>query len=268
MSSEKITFIQSNFGIENKIQSNSHPVAIYQYRTYWWKEENADKSARYACSQTKGQKCTSIIKIKGDAVVCETGHHFCQMLDEADVKCMESEQALKKMVLKETSKTIRACYNEIIKELVCMHSRNEDERQRRVYFQNLKIEGEYTETVKGDLFLRFDNQSEENRIIIFVDNESLKILSESKYWLMDGTFKCAPKNLEQLFTIHALFNNIAIACCYILSKKRDESVYREIFACLKDLALSQNILLNPKNVMADFEMASTKAFTFHFPDVE
>ncbi|CAF0944498.1 unnamed protein product, partial [Brachionus calyciflorus] len=86
MTSEKITLIQRNFGIENKIQSNSHPVAIYQYRTYWWKEENADKSVRYACSQTKRQKCTAIKKIKDEAVVVETGHHFDHMLDEADVK--------------------------------------------------------------------------------------------------------------------------------------------------------------------------------------
>lgn len=112
MINEKVTFIESNFAIEKKIKGISHPAAIYKYRKYWWKETNGDQTIRYDCSETKTQKCTSNIKINDDTVISETGYHFCQMLDEADIEFMKAEQELKKMVTSNISKTIRACYND------------------------------------------------------------------------------------------------------------------------------------------------------------
>ncbi|CAF0884111.1 unnamed protein product [Brachionus calyciflorus] len=64
---------------------------------------------------------------------------------------------------------------------------------------------------------------------------------------------------------HASIKQKSIPCCFVLSQKRDETTYPTIFAFLKDLALSLNIYLNPKKIMADFEQASTKAFRFPVP---
>ncbi|RNA13080.1 Ragulator complex LAMTOR3 [Brachionus plicatilis] len=114
-------------------------------------------------------------------------------------------------------------------------------------FSSLVINGEHAITTSGEEFLRFDNQSSSNRIIIFVDDYSFKILSESEEWFMDGTFKSAPKQMMQLFTIHALVKNI--------------------FNVLKDLALGAKLILNSKRVMTDFEALSTFAIQFHFPNV-
>ncbi|CAF1019025.1 unnamed protein product [Brachionus calyciflorus] len=53
---------------------------------------------------------------------------------------------------------------------------------------DLDISGQYAVTNGNELFLRYDNKSRKNRIIIFVDNQCLKILSESDQWFMDSTF--------------------------------------------------------------------------------
>ncbi|CAF1109505.1 unnamed protein product [Brachionus calyciflorus] len=93
-------------------------------------------------------------------------------------------------------------------------------------------------------------------------------MSKSEQWFMHGTFKCSPKELLQLFSIHAQTDHLTTPCVFILSKTRDEECYREAFGVLKDLALEKNINLNPKSVMSDFETASRNALKFHFPNVE
>ena len=85
------------------------------------------------------------------------------------------------------------------------------------------------------------NKSNNGRLFLFIDDECLKILSESDEWLMDGTFKSAPEKFLQLYTIHANanFNNnhTTIPCAYILTNSKDALTYREAFGFLKDLAL-------------------------------
>lgn len=108
-------------------------------------------------------------------------------------------------------------------------------------FSDLEIADEYASTHRKTQFLRYDNQSLTRRLIIFVDDKALEILSESDLWFMDGTFKCAPRKLLQLFTIHALVENVTFPCVYILSKKEDEEAYREAFGILKDIANAKNV---------------------------
>ena len=38
------------------------------------------------------------LKLRDNIDVIETGYHFCSQMDEADIKCLISEQAFKKMV--------------------------------------------------------------------------------------------------------------------------------------------------------------------------
>ena len=59
---------------------------------------------------------------------------------------------------------------------------------------NLEIPELYTLTDKGDLFLLYDSgiQSENQRILIFGSDRDLEMLSTSRVWLADGTFKTVP----------------------------------------------------------------------------
>ncbi|RNA21958.1 Copia [Brachionus plicatilis] len=126
-------------------------------------------------------------------------------------------------------------------------------------FSKLEITGEYTVTANNNAFLRYDNKANE-RIIIFVDDESLKILGESEEWYMDGTFKSDPIQLS-----HFLRSTQQSRIRRSIQQFR---TYRKVFSIVKDIALKQNIILKPKSMMADFEEASTLAAEFHFPGIK
>lgn len=110
------------------------------------------------------------------------------------------------------------------------------------------ISGDFSITNNNFQFLQYDNKSKEQRIIIFMDDESLRILSKSENWFMDGTFKTSPKQLLQVFTIHASIKYLneytTVPCAYILTSEKNEASYREIFGIIKDLAIKKNVGLN------------------------
>lgn len=62
---------------------------------------------------------------------------------------------------------------------------------------------------------------------------------------MDGTFKSAPIQLLQIFTIHAsikcLNEYTTVPCAYVLTSEKNEETYREVFGIIKDLAIKKNV---------------------------
>lgn len=68
--------------------------------------------------------------------------------------------------------------------------------------EGFTLPDEYKRTVDGDQFLIEDIHDGSDRAFIFGSNESLRRLSESKYLVIDGTFKTVPCLFRQLVTIH------------------------------------------------------------------
>ncbi|RNA23729.1 Ragulator complex LAMTOR3 [Brachionus plicatilis] len=286
--SEEIIYIESNFGIE-KVK-NSHSVVIYKNFRYWWSKENKDTSARYICSE---KECYASIRIKDNKVTKLGGKHYHDPITIGEIALLRASQDLKKEVTKDVSKSIQSCYQHTQMRLIqakipertiaakfpsfkklsnTLHKRRANKLPSIPdEFSKLEITGEYTVTANNNAFLRYDNKANE-RIIIFVDDESLKILGESEEWYMDGTFKSAPIQLSQLFTIHAAVKDSSqyttVPCVFILLSNKTKKTYRKVFSILKDIALKQNIILKPKSIMADFEEASTLAAEFHFPGIK
>ena len=102
-------------------------------------------------------------------------------------------------------------------------------RQAKVISEIL-LEGEYTQTTSKKEFLRYRLNSATNSIFMFACNDSLRILSESKQYFMDGTFTTAPSGFLQLFTIHALITNEVLPLVYILAQR---NVYEFIWRTQK-----------------------------------
>ena len=111
-------------------------------------------------------------------------------------------------------------------------------------FVQLDITGEFALTTGGMPFLRFDNKSEDNRIILLGCDKTIKILGESIEWFMDGTFKAAPAELLQIYSIHGRLDGHFLPCIYLLMKTKDEKSYREAFGQLKDLASVKNVFFS------------------------
>ena len=119
----------------------------------------------------------------------------------------------------------------------------------------------------NQLNLLHDNKNQTNRSIILGSQESIKTLAESTTWHVDGTFKCSPIGFIQLYTIHAFIYDSYFPCAYIITQKKSESTYRQIFARLKDIATQLDCVLNPQFAYADFEKATINALEFHFPNI-
>jgi len=133
--------------------------------------------------------------------------------------------------------------------------------------RDLKIADEYTKTMKGEQFLIFDSGASQDRILIFSNENNLKLMDQSTNWLVDGTFKTVPSLFYQLFTIH------------VLIQKGDQTVSPTIYALLTDISqltytrflkylLEIKPSLNPTSVIMDFELASMNAFKTVFPHAE
>lgn len=61
---------------------------------------------------------------------------------------------------------------------------------------------ELTTTAKGDSFLLFDNEDDEDRVIMLGTMENVRILAHCANIFCDGTFDVIPKGFGQLYTIH------------------------------------------------------------------
>ena len=128
---------------------------------------------------------------------------------------------------------------------------------------------EFTVIIDKKLFLQYDNKSKSNRILIFASDFGIKLLGDSHRWQSDGTFFCAPKPFTQAYYIMGgKPNEKLLPCVYVLQMKRDFEAYNEVFHQLKHLGVKNNVSLNPKRGLTDFESAARKALKFNFPGIQ
>lgn len=71
---------------------------------------------------------------------------------------------------------------------------------------DLVIDGEYAQTMKGEMFLLYDNKHAVNRIVIFATKDNLQFMVACDDWYMDGTFDITPPLFKQVYTVHG--NNL------------------------------------------------------------
>lgn len=81
-------------------------------------------------------------------------------------------------------------------------------------------------------FLLYDNQNNENRIIIFSSPESLELLRTSKYWYTDGTFSTAPTGFNQVYIIHVKMGSVTVPLVYILIQNKTKTTYTEMLSVI------------------------------------
>ena len=98
------------------------------------------------------------------------------------------------------------------------------------------------------------------RMICYSSNVGLEILSKSKEWHADGTFKSAPRKYKQVYHIHAWLNGHMYLCAKIFLKNKDELSYDRMLQLLKSNALDAGFDLKPDKVTVDFEQAAINSF--------
>ena len=85
---------------------------------------------------------------------------------------------------------------------------------------------------------------------------------------MDGTFSFCTKYFYQFFTIHTIKNGVYIPLLFCLLKDKHASTYQFLFESLKQLCLENLILLNPEEIVIDFEPGLHKAAKDTWPNIK
>ena len=96
---------------------------------------------------------------------------------------------------------------------------------------------------------------------MFATPKMLSILTSSQSWYADGTFKVAPQQFYQLYTIHAEKDGYIFPCVYILLTEKTELTYKRMLRKLLEIQPA----LNPSYLMLDFERAAINAFEEEIP---
>ena len=99
----------------------------------------------------------------------------------------------------------------------------------------IQLTGDWTKTLDGNDFILGDD-SNDDKIVLFGTQSSLRLLSEAETYYVDGTFPITPSLFYQIFTIHIVKYNHSFPMvyallpnkeCYYVSNRKCES---EVFS--------------------------------------
>ena len=119
--------------------------------------------------------------------------------------------------------------------------------------------GTYSRTHYRDEFLRYQDKN----MMIFAAEEDLKFLATYKDWFGDGTFKVAPPEYAQQYTIHGYFDGLTYRCVYVLLKGKTQVIYEKMLDEVLNL-FPVGVTPIVETIMTDFEKGAINAFTRKF----
>lgn len=120
---------------------------------------------------------------------------------------------------------------------------------------------------EADLIVK-DKMFNGKRIIIYTTKVLLTILGQSKFYLMDGTFKITPNVFTQLYTIHgSTHQNKTFPMVIGLLSHKDKASYDSFFEMILECCESAGINLCPRYCIMDFEKASRLSIRQYFDNV-
>ncbi|XP_023338864.1 uncharacterized protein LOC111709436 [Eurytemora carolleeae] len=119
--------------------------------------------------------------------------------------------------------------------------------------------GTWGSTSEGEIFHRETNLNE--RYVLFVSDEGLRILSEAQHLNMDGTFKSRPDTMgiNQLFVIIANYRGFNVPCVYCLMSVRTKEAYTAVLTKITELGVAIGLQIQPPLIIMDFERAASEA---------
>ncbi|KAF0761068.1 Uncharacterized protein FWK35_00007573 [Aphis craccivora] len=107
-----------------------------------------------------------------------------------------------------------------------------------------------------------------DKILVFSTVDNVKKLSQSMFWIVDGTFKTVPTIFTQLYTIHAQVgfceNSRVLPLVYVLMTSKREQCYNQMYQDIIDFSEDNNINLAPEYIISDFEIAAINASKHEF----
>lgn len=128
---------------------------------------------------------------------------------------------------------------------------------------------QYSVTNNGKPFLLLNNTFNHQqtpdkigRILVFGTHDFMFNLLHKEKVYVDGTFSAVPPPFYQLFTIHGFDGNVLVPFLYVFLSHKSQAIYDRFFRWLKWVATLNNVQIQWKTIVNDFEtglLASIKA---------
>jgi len=109
-----------------------------------------------------------------------------------------------------------------------------------------------------------DSKAKIQKYVILATKFSLRILSKTKAWYADGTFKVSPRLYKQVYIILANYEGLNIPCVFIIMTGKCETLYEAALSHLRIICRANGHSIILESVMLDFEDAARNAFRFAF----
>ena len=118
-----------------------------------------------------------------------------------------------------------------------------------------------------DDFLKSDIKVDGRRHLVFATQSMLDLLSRSKTWYVDGTFKVVKKPFTQLFTIHSFVRSgecvKQVPLAFVLMSGKRKKDYRKVLRVIKQKTRGRKL----EKIVLDLESALWRAIPNVFPGV-
>ena len=126
---------------------------------------------------------------------------------------------------------------------------------------NTRFARTVSENENSEQFLLYDNRNQRgNRIICFSSTRQLQKLADARIWFLDGNFKMAPRNFEQVYFIKINEGDHNVLAVSALLQRKSQETYEELFRVIADKCEEFfGYAPSPELVMMDFEKAANNA---------
>ena len=127
---------------------------------------------------------------------------------------------------------------------------------------DIELEGQWATTNDNQRFLLHKDDD----MIVLATDDNLEKLASAETVFMDGTFRVAPRQFTQLFSLHIIYLGFFIPVLYALLKDKSRDTYYSLFATVRRKMAEQDLILNPPTLMLDFESGVLPTLRQHFPN--
>ncbi|CAF0717105.1 unnamed protein product [Brachionus calyciflorus] len=286
--SSKASFILSNKGSE---------MLVFQGHIYQkLKKPDSEGKQIWRCRLNKKKEinCKVLAYTKGDLVLAVNSDHNHEQAKKSEIIMINAKNNNIKTCVKNDTHSIKKILDDEIAMAIKENNLSIDEaaeyapkykntvktlyKTRLANFvpklpkniSEINFNGAYssfTLTNYSERYLLFDTEDNE-RIICFASDKQLEILSLTKRWHVDGTFKAAPSLFYQLYMIHAWYLDEMHACVFVFLQNKYQSSYLRMLSLIKENSEKANFILNPSEIVIDFEVGAINAFKRSFPGIE
>ena len=113
------------------------------------------------------------------------------------------------------------------------------------------LSGDWSLSIAGERFLLHQGSD----MIIFATDQFLRLLAECDTIFMDGTFKAAPKQFKQLYTIRGTYRGHFITLVYALLSAKTQATYFNMFGHNRRQMMELEHDFSPTTIVSDLESA-------------